>query len=153
MSSHGSQPQSPEAKLGDTVKVHYTCNLEDGSLFATTRDKEPKEFVLGAGDVILGLQDAVAGMRPGESKTVTVPPEKAYGPYHVEMIATIERDKVPADIDLEPGIALRVKHADGHESDAFVTEVSSTTIKLDGNHPLAGKRLILELELIEVIPE
>ncbi len=146
-----SKPDVPNAaKIGDRVKVHYTCMLEDGSLFASTREKEPKEFVLGSADVILGLQDAVIGMKPGETKTVNVPPEKAYGPYHEEMTATLDRRMVPDHIALEIGAALRVKHADDHESDAFVTEISERTIKVDGNHPLAGKRLIMDVELVDL---
>ena len=137
--------------MGDSVKVHYTCKLEDGSVFATSRNKEPLEFEIGAAEVIPGLQEAVVGMAPGETKTVTVPPEKAYGLYHDEMTATIDRSMVPQDLKLEKGIAIRVKHADGHESDAFVTGLTESTVDVDGNHPLAGKTLTIDVELLGLV--
>ena len=137
-------------KPGDSVKVHYTCKLEDGSVFATTQNKKPLEFDVGGARIVPGLQEAVVGMKAGEKKTVIIPPEKGYGPYHSEMKATIGRELVPADIELEVGVALKVKHADGHESDAFVTAFTDETIDVDGNHPLAGKQLIMEVELLEV---
>ncbi len=140
------------AKAGDRVRIHYVCRLADGSVFATTRNKEPKEFVIGTTAIIPGLQEAVIGMAPGDKKTVEIPPEKAYGPYHEEMTATIDRQMIPADLEIRVGVSLRVKHADGHESDVFVTAIEGNRVKLDGNHPLAGKRLIMELELVELIP-
>lgn len=144
-------PDHVLAKMGDTVRVHYTCTLEDGSVFATTRGKEPLEFDVGEADVILGLQEAVVGMSPGDTKSVSIPPEKAYGPYHEEMTATIDRSAVPAHLEIEEGVSLRVQHADGHESDAFVTKLTDTTVELSGNHPLAGKKLTLDLELVDVM--
>jgi len=82
---------------------------------------------------------------------VIIPPEKAYGPYHEEMTAQLDRKMVPADLELEVGIVIRIKHGDGHESDAFVTEITDETITVDGNHPLAGKNLNMELELVELV--
>ncbi len=150
------KPESPggarRAKAGDTVRVHYICRLADGSVFATTRNKQPKQFVIGTTSIIPGLQEAVIGMAPGEKKIVEIPPEKAYGPYHEEMTATIDRELIPEGVEVQVGVSLRVKHADGHESDVFVTAVEGDRIRVDGNHPLAGKRLIMELELVELIP-
>lgn len=142
----------PVAKAGDTVRIHFTCRLEDGSVFATTREREPKEFVLGASAIIPGLQEAVVGMSPGGSKTVRIEPAMAYGPYHEEMTAWLDRSAVPAGLEIEAGRAIRVKHADGKESDAFVTEIDGERIKVDGNHPLAGKALVMDVELVEVLP-
>ncbi len=153
MKTHTHSDAAPVAKAGDTVRVHYTCRLEDGKLLDTSRGKEPLEFVIGTADIIPGLQEAVLGMCRGETKTVSIPPEKAYGPYFKEMTATIERHMVPEEVKLEPGIAIRVKHADGHESDAFVTAISDRTISVDGNHPLAGKTLSMDIELVELVPE
>lgn len=147
-----SSDASATAKVGDTARVHYTCRLEDGSVFATTRNKDPLEFVIGKAQVIPGLQEAVVGMSPGETRTITVPPEKAYGPYHEEMTAILGRDMIPDQIDVKPGVSLRVKHADGHESDVLVTDISGENIRVDGNHPLAGKNLVMEIELIELTP-
>jgi len=149
MKSPSDIPEQSRAKPGDSVRVHYTCKLEDGSVFATSRNKDPLEFEIGGADVIPGLQEAVVGMAAGETKTVTVEPEKAYGPYHEEMTATIDRSLVPSDVSLEEGISVRVKHADGHESDAFVTGFTDTTVDVDGNHPLAGKRLVMEIEFLD----
>ena len=136
-------------RVGDTVRVHYTCSLDDGTVFVSTRDSEPKEFLVGTTDVIPGLQDAVIGMGSGETKTVSIPPERAYGPYHQEMTAVIQKEMVPPELDLAPGVAIRVKHADGHESDVLVTAITEEGVAVDGNHPLAGKRLHMEIELVE----
>ena len=106
--------------------------------------------MIGAPEIIPGIQEAVIGMRPGDRKTVAIPPEKAYGPYFKEMTATIDRGLVPGELKLEVGIAIRVKHADGKESNAFVTEINEDKILVDGNHPLAGKNLIIDLQLLDV---
>jgi peptidylprolyl isomerase len=152
MNSQQNSTPLAEAQPGNAVRVHFVCKLADGSVFASTRERQPKAFVLGASEVIPGMQEAVVGMKTGESKTVTVPPERAYGPYHEAMTAWIERALVPADLKLEIGVSIRVKHANGKESDAFVTEIRDDKIKVDGNHPLAGKALTLELELVEISP-
>lgn len=151
---HETQPGAvTAAKAGDRVKVHYTCKLEDGSVFATTRNKEAKEFVIGTASVIPGLQSAVIGMTPGERKSVVIPPEQAYGPYHGEMTATLNRRMIPTDVAVEVGVSLRVRHADGHESDVLVTGVDGDQITVDGNHPLAGKNLVMEVELLGLAPD
>ena len=151
MHSKESSSAPAAAKSGDTVKVHYTCKLDDETVFATTRNKEPVEFEVGSAAVILGLQEAVVGMAPGDNKRVAIPPTKAYGPYHEEMKATIDRSMIPSDVELEVGVALRVKHSDGHESDAFVTAFTDDAISVDGNHPLAGKNLVMEIELVDIV--
>ncbi len=150
---HGRRSSNEPAvvKSGDTVKVNYTCRLDDESVFATTKGAEPVEFEVGSAQVILGLQEAVVGMAPGDTKTVAIPPPKAYGPYHEEMKATIDRAMIPKDVEIEVGVALRVKHADGHTSDAFVTEATGKTVSVDGNHPLAGKNLTMDVELLEIL--
>mgnify|MGYP005844449915 FL=1 len=153
MKADSNAPAAPAAKGGDKVRIHYVCRLEDGAVFATTRNKAPIEFTIGTTKIIPGLQDAVVGMRPGETRSVSIPPEKAYGPYHPEMTAELARELVPADVKLEVGVALRVKHADGHESDAFVTGIEEDRVSVDGNHPLAGKNLLLEIELLDVVAE
>jgi peptidylprolyl isomerase len=136
--------------MGDAVRIHYECKLGDGSVFASTRERGPKEFVLGGGEVIPGLQQAVVGMTIGEQKTVKIPPAQAYGPYHEELTAWIDRSMPPDDLKIEVGVVIRLKHADGHESDAFVTEISGDKLKVDGNHPLAGKDLHMAIELLDI---
>jgi peptidylprolyl isomerase len=141
------------AKEGDTVRVHFECRLDDGSVFATTANREePKEIVLGKSTVIPGLQEALLGMAADEEKTFRIPPDKAYGPYHEEMTATIDRSIIPADLDIEVGVVIKVKHEDGHESDAFVTAIDGDKIQIDGNHPLAGKTLTMEIRVVDVTP-
>lgn len=147
----GQQPAGPPTvKPGDTVKIHFTCTLDDGTIFATTRHLDPLEFTVGNPEIISGLQDAVLGMAPGEIRTRAVPPEKSYGPYHEDMVATIDRALAPSDLVIETGLCLRVQHADGHESEVLVTAVTDTTLTVDGNHPLAGKNLSFEIELLEL---
>jgi len=141
----------PSVKAGDTVKIHYTGRLEDGTVFATTRDKEPMEFTVGTAEIIPGLQEAVIGMSVGETKTELIPPERAYGPYHEQMTATLDRKMAPPKLEIGVGVSLRVKHADGHESDVTVTELSETKMTVDGNHPLAGKTLLLEIDLLDIV--
>ncbi len=152
MSSQEEPVTSRRAQQGDTVRVHYVCTLADGSVFASTREREPKEFLLGGAEVIPGLQEAVLGMTPGERKNVSIPPSRAYGPYHEDMTAWIDRNMAPTDLKIEVGGVIRVKHADGHESDAFVSEIKGGKMKVDGNHPLAGKELRMEIELVELNP-
>ena len=153
MKSKDNEDAMETAKAGDRVTFHYTCKLDDGSVFATTRGKEPLEFVIGNATIIPGLQEAVIGMCPGETKMVMVPPEKSYGPYHEEMTGKVDRSMVPKDLELELGICIRIQHGDGQESDAFVTEINDDTVSVDGNHPLAGKNLNMEIELLELSEE
>jgi peptidylprolyl isomerase len=141
---------SNTVRPGDTVRIHYTCRLDDNSVFATTRNRAPLEFVVGESQIIPGLQEGVLGMKPGESKTFQIGPEKAFGPYHDEMTATLDRNLVPPDLYLEIGAPLRVKHSDGHESEVRVTAFNESSVTVDGNHPLAGKALTMEVELVEL---
>jgi peptidylprolyl isomerase len=139
-----------QAKEGDFVKVHYTGNLEDGTEFDSSADKEPLEFTIGKGEVIPGFEQAVSGMSPGESKTVTVPPEQAYGQHKEEMVAVLERKDVPADIELAVGNHLEVSQEGGDSFPVMVTDLSDTAVTLDANHPLAGKSLVFKITLLEV---
>jgi len=138
------------AKDGDTVKVHYTGTLGDGTTFDTSVEREPLEFTLGAGQVIPGFEEAVIGMQVGQSKTVTIPSEEAYGPHSDELIMVVERDQLPEGLDPEVGQQLQTQGADGRTTIVVVTEVSETTITVDANHPLAGKDLTFEIELVEI---
>lgn len=138
------------AKPGDTVRIHYTGKLEDGTVFDSSIDREPIEFTIGAGRVIPGVEEAVTGMAPGESKSATIPPEQAYGPRHEEMIATVEREQLPTHITPAVGQQLAVEQQDGRQFTVTVTEVSDRTVTIDANHELAGKSLVFDLELVEV---
>ncbi len=139
-----------QAKQFDTVRVHYTGRLDDGSVFDSSRGREPIEFTIGGGQVIPGFEQAVVGMNPGEEKTVRIPSDEAYGPYRDEMVLTVQRDQFPPDIDPQVGQALQVQQSTGESLIVTVSEVSETAVKLDANHPLAGQDLTFDIELVEI---
>jgi peptidylprolyl isomerase len=139
-----------QAKEGDLVKVHYSGKLEDGTEFDSSADRDPLEFTIGKGEVIPGFETAVSGMAPGESKTVNIPPEQAYGPHQEGMVAVLERKDVPADLELSVGNQLEVSQEGGDSFLVLVTDFSETTVTLDANHPLAGKTLVFDITLLEV---
>jgi peptidylprolyl isomerase len=139
----------PQAKAGDTVRIHYTGTLQDGTVFDSSQGRDPLEFTLGAGQVIPGFDTAVSGMEVGASRTVTIPAAEAYGPRRDDMILAIPRDQVPPHIAPTVGEQLQV----GQGQEQFlvtVAEVNDREVVLDGNHPLAGKDLTFALELVEI---
>jgi len=139
------------AKSGDKVKVHYTGKLDDGTIFDSSADREPLEFELGAGQIIPGFEEAVLGLNPGDSTTTTIPKDKAYGDRNDENVFTVERDRLPGDVSPEVGQMLTVSQPDGSTFNVTVVEMSDAEVTLDGNHPLAGKELIFDIELIEIV--
>ena len=141
---------SKMAKDGDTVNVHYTGKLEDGTVFDSSVEREPLEFTLGAGTIVPGFEEAVRGMQAGQSKTVTIPSQEAYGPRRDEMVLVIERTKLSPELKPDVGQQLQMQQPDGRAVSVLVTEVSETTITIDANHPLAGKDLTFEIELLEI---
>ena len=136
---------------GDTVRVHYSGFLEDGTIFDSSLEREPLEFTLGERMVIPGFEAAVEGMEVGGTKTVAIPPADAYGERDEQMVAVIDRSRVPDDIDPQPGAVLQITSQGGGDAQVVVTEVTDETITLDGNHPLAGKELIFELKLVAIL--
>ncbi len=139
-----------KAKKGDTVQVHYTGKLEDGTIFDTSYEREPLEFTIGAGELIEGFDNAVEGMEEGEKKTVKIPAEKAYGPYRDDMIIEIGKDKLPEDLNPQVNQQLYMEDAQGQTIIVTVIEVSEEGIKVDANHPLAGKDLTFDIELVRI---
>jgi peptidylprolyl isomerase len=137
------------AKAGDTVRVHYTGTLGDGSVFDSSRGRAPLEFTLGSGQVIAGFDGAVTGMQIGEEKTVVIPAADAYGPRREEMLFAVERDQLPAAMQPEVGQELQVSQGDRSFA-VRVHEVGDARVVLDANHPLAGQDLTFALELVEV---
>ena len=135
---------------GDTVRVHYTGTLADGTMFDTSREREPLEFIMGSGNMIPGFEEATRDMQVGQVKTVTIQAEKAYGPHRDEMVIAVPRDQLPADLNPVIGQQLQMQSPDGMRVVVIVTDVSDTAITLDANHPLAGKDLTFEIELIEI---
>ncbi|MDD2898608.1 MAG: peptidylprolyl isomerase [Desulfuromonadaceae bacterium] len=168
-----------QAKSGDKVIVHYTGRLEDGSVFDSSEGcseqpeehscgcgnkkevetgcgcddhgSDPMEFVIGAGTLIPKFEAAVIGLEPGQSITVSIPADEAYGQRSDAMVAVIERSEIPADINPEPGHQMEVILEDGSPFPVLVTEVSDTTITLDGNHPLAGRDLTFDIRLVDIV--
>ncbi len=139
-----------QAKSGDSVLVHYTGKLEDGTVFDTSRSRHPLRFKLGQGQVIAGFENAVVGMNVGESKTVVIPVDQAYGQRRDDLIVTMGRDKLPPDLDARIGQRLELTQENDQTMLVTVTNVTNTTITLDANHPLAGKALTFELELMGI---
>ncbi len=139
-----------QAKNGDIVEVHYTGTLEDGTVFDTSVEREPLEFTLGAGQMISGFEQAVLGMKIGESKTVTIPADEAYGPYRDDLVLVINREELPPGPDPEVGQQLQLTRPDGGTSIGPITNVTDTTITVDFNHHLAGKDLTFEIELMSI---
>ncbi|MGD9848047.1 MAG: peptidylprolyl isomerase [Desulfuromonas sp.] len=141
------------AKKGDTVKVHYTGYLADGTVFDSSQDKQPLNFILGQKEVIAGFDAAIVGMVPGEHKTLTIPPEQAYGASNPDLIEEIDRAQLPADLALQIGAQIEITRQDGSLLYVMVSDLNDEQVTLDANHPLAGKALTFDIHLIEVIPE
>lgn len=139
------------AKTGDQVSVHYKGMLEDGEIFDSSEGRAPLNFTLGQGEVISGFDTAVQGMSPGETRTIRVASENAYGPHRNELVHTVERSVIPEDLALEVGQILRVRDSDGRPAQLTVTDVDDEHVTLDGNHPLAGKDLTFEIQLVSII--
>ncbi len=139
-----------QAQNGDTVKIHYTGTLEDGTVFDSSEGHDPLEFTLGSGQVIVGFEEAVTGMKSGDKKTVNIPAEKAYGQRNEEMILQAPRDQVPSDIDPEVGQQLQMGGPGGETVVVRVTEVTEEHVTLDANPPLAGKDLTFDIELVAI---
>jgi FKBP-type peptidyl-prolyl cis-trans isomerase 2 len=145
-----------QAKTGDTVKVHYTGKLDDGTIFDSSYNNKPIEFIIGNKKLIPDFEQAVLNMQKGEKKTITISSNKAYGPIRKELILKVERTKIPANINPKIGQILKFqKEAEGKnpaEVIAFgVIGITDTHLTLDANHPLAGKDLTFEIELVEIV--
>jgi FKBP-type peptidyl-prolyl cis-trans isomerase 2 len=139
------------AKTNDRVKVHYKGFLRDGTVFDSSLGKEPFVFVIGEGSVIPGFERGIVGMCAGDTKTITLPPEEGYGPHREELCAVVARSRIPSTINLRQGMKLEVQSSSGTSAQAIVLEVTDSDVTLDLNHPLAGKELLFELELLEIV--
>ncbi|HLS69048.1 MAG TPA: peptidylprolyl isomerase [Kiloniellales bacterium] len=139
------------AKEGDTVRVHYSGTLKDGTEFDSSRDSSALEFTIGQGQIISGFETAVIGMNPGESKTVEIPSTEAYGPHRAELTQEVERRLLPPDIDVQPGTQLQASGPNQQPLVVTVAEVMPESVILDANHPLAGEDLTFDIELVELL--
>jgi len=140
-----------QAKNGDKVKVHFKGYLEDGTVFGSTTDEEPFEFTLGEKNMLPGFENAVVGMRAGETKTISLPPQDAYGAYNEKLVSVMERSGFPQEINMEIGKRLRVRTQDEKYKMVTIKDFTEDTIVLDENDPLAGKILTFKIELVEII--
>jgi FKBP-type peptidyl-prolyl cis-trans isomerase 2 len=140
-----------EAKRGDTVRVHYRLKLDDADEYESTFGEVPIEFKLGAGEVIEGFEDAVTGMKPGEEKTVDIPTDKAYGRRREDLVFEVDTKDFPVDLKPEIGKRLQIQHSEGQAATVTVTDVSESNVTLDANHPLAGKDLTFDIELVDIV--
>ena len=139
-----------QATAGDTVTVHYEAKLSDGTVFDSTLEREPIEFIIGAGEVLPSFEKAVTGMHPSQSQTVHVSAERAFGPHREELVHTIDPGLFPNDFEPEVGQRLQIPRQDDKPIEVSVTAISESGVTLDANHPLAGRDLTFEIELVGV---
>ncbi len=138
------------AKLGDTVHVHYTGRLDDGTVFDASEGRDPLAFTLGQGQVIEGFEQAVDGMAVGTAKTVRIPPDEAYGTHRDDLLIEVPREGLPEEMAVEVGMQLQLRREDGGALPVTVAETGDASITLDANHPLAGQALTFELQLVAI---
>ncbi len=139
-----------QAKPGDTLHIHYKGSLDDGSIFDSSEGRDPLKFELGSGQIIPGLDAGVTGMEVGETRTVRVEAAEAYGEHHPQMVQAVDRAGVPDHIPTEPGTQLQVQTQDGQALNVVVVDVTEDEVILDANHPLAGKDLTFDVELVAI---
>jgi peptidylprolyl isomerase len=136
---------------GNTIKIHYNGRLSDGTTFDSSAGRSPLEFTVGSGSVIKGFDDGVQGMTIGEKKTIEIPFLQAYGPEDPSMIIEFPLDRLPEDLKPEIGMQLNMNNAEGQQFAVTITDITNENIILNANHPLAGKDLIFDLELVEIV--
>lgn len=139
-----------EAKSGDTVRIHYTGRLTDGTVFDSSQGREPLEFTLGAGQIIAGLEKGIVGMNTGDSSTVEIGADEAYGPHDPAQVQKVPREMIPGDIELEPGVQLGARTPQGEQLSITVVEVAESEVTVDANHPLAGETLNFAVTIVDV---
>ncbi len=139
-----------EAKSGDFVHIHYTGKLDDGTVFDSSRGRDPLVFQLGKGQVVAGFEKAVLGMVVGETKSETIPADQAYGPRLKQLTFTVPRENLPQGYDPQVGETMRMETRDGRQMDVLVTGSDEGFVKMDANHPLAGKDLTFEIEMVGI---
>lgn len=138
-------------KEGDMVRVHYTGKFDDGTVFDSSEDSTPMEFTVGKGEVFQRVDEGVIGMNPGETKTIRIPMEEAYGPHKEERIFEFDKTRAPEGFDPVIGQVVQMYRVDGLPVRATVIGKSETSFTMDCNHPLAGKDLIFDITLVEIV--
>jgi peptidylprolyl isomerase len=142
-----------KVRNGDTVTIHYTLTLDDGTVYDSTLGREPLTTTLGQGSFIVSFEDQLIGMRPGETKTFTLTPEEAFGKYRTDLIGTVERSWLPEGVEPVIGKQLTTRLEDGSENVVSIKSFTDTTLTLDANHPLAGKSLTFQIKLLALDPK
>jgi peptidylprolyl isomerase len=137
-------------EAGNLISVHYTGTFEDGEVFDSSQGRDPLSFQVGAGQMIQGFDQAVLGMKQGENKKITLAPEEAYGPRDEELLIDIPAEQFPDDMKLEKGMMLQLTNQAGQPVPATVAEINDESVKMDVNHPMAGKTLVFDIEIVEV---
>jgi len=139
------------AKNGDTVKIHYTGKLTDGTVFDSSEGRDPLEFTLGQGMVIPGFEQGIVDMNLGEKKTINIDVENAYGPLRQELMFEVPKEQLPPDMAPEVGMQLQMMQGEGGQPILVtIAAVGDEAVTLDANHPLAGKELIFDIELVSL---
>ena len=145
------QNETAQAKVGDTIRVHYTGTLDNGTVFDSSGGREPLQFTIGRGQMIPGFDKGVVGLNLSESKTITIPADQAYGPYRADLVQVVARDQLPTDSELEVGQVLQASQPNGQIILVTITNVTDSDVTLDANHRLAGKTLTFEIRLVEIV--
>jgi len=140
-----------QAKSGDIVKIQYTGRLDDNSVFETSVDRDPIQLTIGKGRTIPALEESIIGMERGESKTVEISAGQAYGVYHQELVHKVSRKVLPADMEPKIGQRLKATSMDGRAFSVTIRDISEKTVTMDANHPLAGKDLTYDIELVAIL--
>jgi peptidylprolyl isomerase/FKBP-type peptidyl-prolyl cis-trans isomerase SlpA len=139
-----------QAQEGDEVRVHYKGKLKDGTVFDASDEGEPLTFTLGENRVIEGFEKAVVGMEPGDSKTTEIPPAEAYGDHRPDMVMELDRAQLPENLEPKVGQQLQLRLEDGRTVPVLITEIGDDGVTIDANHPLAGRTLVFDIELVDV---
>ncbi|MGI3165056.1 FKBP-type peptidyl-prolyl cis-trans isomerase [Pseudooceanicola sp. 200-1SW] len=139
------------AKAGDTVRIHYTGTLTDGTTFDSSAGRDPLEFTVGSGQIIPGLDKAIPGMAVGDTQKVEIPCTEAYGERNPDAMQQVPRDAIPAEIPLEMGLQLQMQTPQGQAIPVTVVEITDEAVTLDANHMLAGKDLVFDIEMVEIV--
>lgn len=140
-----------KAKSGDTVKVRYTGKLDNGRVFDASGNRAPLKLIIGENKVIPAFEQAIIGMQPGESKTINIPADEAFGPHREDLIRMVDRSAFSTDLEPKVGQRLKATCADGRSISVTVTDISESAVTIDANHLLAGENLTFDIELVEVV--
>lgn len=136
------------AQNGDTVRVHYTGRLESGEVFDSSEGGDPLEFQIGSEQVIAGFDKNVRGMNVGDKKTITIEPDDAYGPHNEGLVGKVERAAINLEGEPQVGMELALQLPDGNQIPVVITAVTDEAVTFDANHPLAGRKLIFDIERV-----